>query len=95
MKLLFVVADAERLDGLRAELVRLGAPGYTVMPVLEGGGRTGVHAGDRVHPGGLVTVVVVAEDHEAGPLFEGLARARDAAGDTVTRLFLVPVERQA
>ena len=33
----------------------------TVIPVAEGGGRTGVHSGDRVHPGALAIVMVVEE----------------------------------
>jgi hypothetical protein len=95
MKLVLVAADAARLDAIRADLKALGASGYTTFPVLEGAGRTGTHAGDRVHPGALVGLFVVEPDARAGVLFDELVRRRDAAGDTLTRLFLVPVERQA
>lgn len=95
MKLALIVADAARLDACREALRELGAPGYTALPVLEGAGRTGLHSGDRIHPGGLVTLLVVAEDAHADSLFEELTRRRDAAGDTITRLFLLPIERQA
>jgi nitrogen regulatory protein PII len=95
MKLLWVVADAARLEEVQRELREAGAPGWTVAPVLEGAGRTGVHRADRVHPGGLVNVFSVAEDAVAAALFEAVVRARDAAGDQVTRLFLLPVDRQA
>ena len=95
MKMVLVVADAAHIDALQDDLRALGAPGCTMMPVLEGHGRTGVHAGDRVHPGALVTLFTVVEDDDAPALFEGIVARRDAAGDAITRLFLLPVERQA
>lgn len=95
MKLLWIVADATRLADVQQALRAHDAPGWTVAPVLEGAGRTGVHRADRVHPGALVNVFCVAEDAHAASLFEAVVHARDAAGDPVTRLFLLPVERQA
>lgn len=93
--MIVMVADIGRIDAIRTDLRALDAPGYTALPVVEGAGRTGLHTGDRVHPGGLITVLVVEEDARAVTLFDELVRRRDAAADTVTRLFLVPVERQA
>lgn len=95
MKMIWMVADAARLAAIREEIGELGVKGYSVLPVAEGSGRTGHHAGDRIHPGGLVAVVIVDEDREADRLFDQLARRRDQAGDAVTRLFLLPVEREA
>jgi len=95
MKMILMMADAARLDAIRDDLRELRAAGYTVLPIIEGAGRSGLHAGDRVHPGGLIAVMVVESDDHADPLFEDLVRRRDVAGDRVTRLFLVPVERQA
>ena len=95
MKMVMVVADAAHVEAVCNDLRTLGAPGCTMLPVLEGHGRTGVHAGDRLHPGALVTLFTVAEDDLAVKLFDGLVARRDAAGDTVTRLFVLPVERQA
>ena len=95
MKLVLIVADAARLDAIRRDLAELGAPGYTALPVVEGAGRTGLHTGDRVHPGALVALLVIADDAIATRVFEELARRRDAAADRVTRVFLLPVERQA
>ena len=51
--------------------------------------------GDRVHPGALVAVMVVESSDRVERVFDELVRRRDAAGDRVTRMFLVPVERQA
>ena len=96
MKMILMVADASRLDAIRRELAELDAPGYTLLSVLEGAGKTGLHAGDRVHPGGLVTLFMVeAGDGRASKLFDQLIERRDFAGDRITRLFLLPIERQA
>ena len=95
MKLVMMMADAARLDAVKADLAELGAPGYTVLPVAEGAGRTGVHSGDRVHPGALAVVLVIDEDAAAGRLFDEMVRRRDIHADDVSRLFLIPVERQA
>jgi hypothetical protein len=93
--MLMVIADAGRFDAVKHDLVELGAAGYSAMPVIEGAGRTGLHSGDRVHPGGLVSVFVVAEDGDAYGMFDEMVRRRDAAEDRVTRMFILPVERQA
>ncbi len=95
MKMVLMYADVARLPAVREDLTTLGVPGYTVIPVAEGGGRTGIHAGDRVHPGALALVTVIDEDAAADRLFEEMARRRDARGDEVSLLFLMPVERQA
>ncbi len=95
MKMILVVADAHRAEAVSRDFVELGAPGYTEMPVIEGSGRTGVHRGDRIHPGAVVMFFAVVPDESSGAIFDGLARRRNAAGDDVSRMFLLPVERQA
>jgi nitrogen regulatory protein PII len=95
MKMVLMYADAARLPTVRKDLATLGVPGYTVIPVVEGSGRTGIHTGDRVHRGALALVMVIDEDAAADRLFEELVRRRDAHGDEVSLLFLMPVERKA
>lgn len=95
MKMILALVNAARLDALRLELVAASAPGYSIVAVAEGSGRTGVHTGDRVHPGALAAVFVVDEEPRATALLERLARWRDASGDDITRFFLLPVEQQA
>lgn len=95
MKMIWIAADVDRLPALEATLEGLGVTAYTVLPVLEGRGRTGIHAGDRVHPGALALLLSALEDARADTVFDALAQARDAAGDGTTRFFLTPVERQA
>jgi len=95
MKMILVYADATRLEVVRQTLRELNASGYTVLPVEEGAGRTGVHTGDRVHPGALALVMVIEEDARAEAMFDELVRRRDAHGDHMSKLYLMPVLRQA
>lgn len=95
MKMILIYADATRLEAVRGNLKELNAPGYTVLAVEEGAGRTGVHTGDRVHPGSLALVMVIAEDARADELFDELVRRRDAYDDHMSKLFMMPVLRQA
>jgi nitrogen regulatory protein PII len=94
MKMVLGIVDAARVDALRRVLNEAAVPGYTELPVVEGVGRTGTHAGDRVHPGALVAVFTVVDDEASPALFEKLIQHRDAAGDRITRFFILPVERQ-
>lgn len=95
MKMILMMADAARWPAIRDELHQMGVPGYSALPVIEGAGATGTHAGDRVHPGGLIAVFIVEPENSAEAVFDDLVRRRDAAGDRVSRLFLIPVARQA
>jgi hypothetical protein len=94
MKLLWIVADVAHVAEFQRTLDQAGAPGWTVSPVIEGAGRTGVRSADRVHPGALVNLLCVAEDGVSSCRFDAVLAARENAGDAVTRLFLLPVERQ-
>ena len=95
MKMILIYADATRLEAVRQTFRELNASGYTVLPVEEGAGRTGVHTGDRVHPGALALVMVIEEDARAEVMFDELVRRRDAHGDHMSKLYLIPVLRQA
>lgn len=95
MKMILVVADEARADAFSGYCAELGCGGYTMLPVLQGAGRTGVHAGDRVHPGGLVALFTILEDEKAHAVFDEVVRRRDASGDRISRLFILPVDRQA
>jgi hypothetical protein len=95
MKMMLMMADATRIDAVRKDLAALGAPGYTVLPVAEGRGRTGIHSADRIHPGALAMVMVIDEAVSATRIFDEMVKRRDAHGDLVSRLFLMPVEKSA
>ena len=66
-----------------------------MIPVAEGAGRTGVHAAIACTPARWPWSMVIDEDAPAATLFDELVKRRDARGDDVSRLFLMPVERQA
>lgn len=94
MKMVLGIVDAARVDGVRRLLDDSNVPGYTELPVVEGVGRTGIHAGDRVHPGALIAVFTIVDDDTSSGLFESLVRHRDATNDGITRFFVLPVERE-
>ena len=94
MKMVLGIVDAARVDGLRRVLNDANVPGYTELPVIEGVGRTGIHTGDRVHPGALIALFTIVEDEASSRLFESLVRHRDETGDRITRFFVLPVERE-
>lgn len=95
MKMLMIFADANRFEAVKRDLQELGAPGYSAIPVIEGSGRTGLHTGDRVHPGNLIALFAVASSDQIDGMFDLLREKRDKAGDAVTRLFVLPVEKQS
>jgi hypothetical protein len=95
MKMVLVVADAARADEFSRYCAELDCGGYTMLPVIQGSGRTGIHAGDRIHPGGLIALFTILPDEKATQVFDEVVRRRDAAGDQVSRMFLLPVDRQA
>jgi nitrogen regulatory protein PII len=95
VKMILSLVNASRLDAFREALHAGGAPGYSVVAVVEGSGKSGVHTGDRIHPGALAAVFVVEEDARAAALFDRLVAWRDGSSDELTRFFLLPVERQA
>ena len=88
-----VVTDSEAMSAFERELLEKTALGFTVIPRAMGRGRRGVHAGDRVHPGGssMLFVVVPPESLE---LTTGLLRGvRDAEGVADrTHLYVLPAD---
>jgi len=67
--------------------------GFTVLPTLVGSGKTGLHAGDRVHPGASAVVVTVVADEEKESAIAAITAARDRAGaGDSTRIFVTRVE---
>jgi hypothetical protein len=93
--MLVVVADSDAMPAFERALVDSGDHGFTVVPTVSGRGRSGLHAGDRVHPGGssVLFLVVRDEDEQAAVSVLRAVRDRENVSDT-TRIFSVPaVER--
>jgi hypothetical protein len=93
--MLVVIADSDAMPAFERALVDSGDHGFTVVPTVSGRGRSGLHAGDRVHPGGssVLFLVVRDEDEQAAVSVLRAVRDRENVSDT-TRIFSVPaVER--
>jgi len=91
MTMLVVVADSDAMPAFERALVDSGDHGFTVVPTVSGRGRSGLHAGDRVHPGGssVLFVVLPDEDEETTVNVLRAVRDRENVADT-TRIFSVP-----
>jgi hypothetical protein len=89
--MLVVVTDSEAMPAFERALVENGDHGFTVVPTVSGRGRRGLHAGDRVHPGGssLLFLVLPEEDAVTALALLRAVRDREHVGDT-TRIFSVP-----
>lgn len=85
-----VVADPDVMPAFERALLEAGDFGFTVVPQAWGRGRHGMHAGDRVHPGGssvLFTVVPQADVARLEALLRGVRQGEGAPGGT--RVFQV------
>jgi hypothetical protein len=89
--MLVVVADSDAMPAFERALVDSGDHGFTVVPTVSGRGRSGLHGGDRVHPGGssVLFLVLPDEDEEATVSVLRAVRDRENVADT-TRIFKVP-----
>jgi hypothetical protein len=89
--MLVVVTDSDAMPAFERALLKHGDHGFTVLPTVWGRGRSGLHAGDRVHPGGSSLLFVVLPEKDL-PAAAALLRAvRDGAGvGESTKMFSVP-----
>jgi hypothetical protein len=96
MKAIMLVTDSEVMREFERALVAEGHRGFTVVPAVEGSGRTGLKTGDRVHPGSSSLLLTVAGEEEAQALIEALRRVRDSSGyGEVTRIWSFAAEEVA
>jgi hypothetical protein len=90
--MIVVVTDGDALPELERALVAHEA-GFTVLPGVVGYGKTGVKAGDRVHPGSTSLLFTVVPKEAAPGTLDLLRSARDTAGAReTTRIFVTAVE---
>ncbi len=78
MKALLIVTDSEAVPAFERALADR-HEGFTVLPAVVGSGRSGVKAGDRVHPGGSSLIFTVVPEAEMQASIDTLRRARDEA----------------
>lgn len=92
MRLLAVVTDSEAVNVFERTLIEHDVP-FSVIPRVWGRGRTGLHAGDRVHPGGSALLFTVVDDARVEETTRLFRAARDVSGAAaLTRIFSLPAE---
>jgi hypothetical protein len=91
MPMLVVAADSHTMPAFARAPVDSGDHGFTVVPTVSGRGRRGLHAGDRVHPGGssVLFLVLPDEDEEAAVKILRAVRERENVAGS-TRIFSLP-----
>jgi hypothetical protein len=80
VKAITVVSDSEAMPAFERAFLQGGDRGFTIVPTVVGRGRTGLKAGDRVHPGAASILVTVVPDDELEGTLAFLRGVRDAAG---------------
>jgi len=79
MKALLIVTDSDAVPAFERTLAEE-REGFTVLKTVVGSGRTGVKAGDRVHPGSSSVILTVMSEGEEERTLAALRQARDAEG---------------
>ncbi len=79
MKALLIVTDSEAVPAFERVLAEE-KEGFTVVPASVGFGRSGLKAGDRVHPGSSSLIFTVMTEGEEERTLRLLRGARDTAG---------------
>jgi hypothetical protein len=80
VRLLLVASDPDAVHEMERVLLAAGEDGFTVVPNAWGSGRTGLHMGNRVHPGGTTVLFTVVPDARAELVMNLLREARDSVG---------------
>lgn len=93
MKAIVLITDADAMGTFERALMETGDRGFTIVPSVLGRGKTGLKAGDRVHPGGSSLLFTVVSSPETGAALDFLKGVRDAAGlRAQTKIYVAPVD---
>jgi hypothetical protein len=93
VKAIVVITDSEAMKAFERAFIESGDRGFTIVPAVLGRGKTGLKAGDRVHPGGSSLLFTVLPDPEVEGTLGFLRGVRDAAGARdQTKLYVAPIE---
>lgn len=93
MKAIVVITDSEAMKDFERAFIESGDRGFTIVPTLLGRGKTGLKAGDRVHPGGSSLLFTVLAEPELDGTLAFLRSVRDAAGvRDQTKLYVAPID---
>jgi hypothetical protein len=93
VKAVIVITDSAAMHAFERAFLESGDRGFTVVPTLVGRGRTGLKAGDRVHPGASSLLFTVLAENEVEGTLAFLRGVRDAAGvRDQTKLYVAPID---
>ena len=93
MKAIVVITDSDAVPAFERAFLESGNRGFTVVPTVLGRGKSGVKAGDRVHPGGSSLLFTVVRDQEGEAVLAFVRGVRDRAGvREQTKIYLTGVE---
>jgi hypothetical protein len=93
VKAVVVITDSEAMRAFERAFLESGDRGFTIVPTLVGRGRTGLKAGDRVHPGASSLLFTVIAENEVEGTLAFLRGVRDVAGvRDQTKLYVAPID---
>ena len=93
MKAIVVITDSEAMRSFERAFIESGDRGFTIVPTVLGRGKTGLKAGDRVHPGGSSLLFTVLDELDLDGTLAFLRRVRDKAGVRAhTKLYVAPID---
>lgn len=93
MKAVVVITDSAALRDFERAFVADGGRGFTLIPEVLGSGKTGLKAGNRIHPGGSSLLFTVVPEGELEETLGFVRRLRDEAGVAeATKIYVVPAE---
>jgi hypothetical protein len=88
-----VITDADAIGGFERAFLETRSHGFTILPTVVGRGRTGLKAGDRIHPGGSGLLFTIVGDDEAEDVLAFVRGVRDAAGvRDATKIYVAVVD---
>jgi len=93
MKAIVVITDSEAMRAFERAFIESGDRGFTIVPAVLGRGKTGLKAGNRIHPGGSSLLFTVLADLEVDGALAFLRKVRDAAGACdQTKLYIASID---
>jgi hypothetical protein len=96
MKAVVVITDSEAMRAFERAFLESGDRGFTIVPTVIGRGKTGLKAGDRVHPGGSSLLFTVLAESELPAALDFLRGVRDDAGAREqTKIYVTHVEDES
>jgi hypothetical protein len=88
-----VITDSEAMKAFERAFIESGERGFTIVPTVLGRGKTGLKAGDRVHPGASSLLFTVLPEPELKGTLDFLRSVREEAGvRDQTKFYVAPID---